>query len=70
MKKKYRNIKVNGQSYGWTVNNHGKEQTVSVWQDKQVIFATTVRTSGVTPSLVADLIREYREKRHLIFDDL
>ena len=70
MKKKYRKIVVDNQSYGWTRYGRGREHDVSVWQDKQVLFTTTVRTSEVTPSLVADLIREYRDKQHLIFDDL
>lgn len=70
MKKKHRKIVVDKQSYGWTVNNQGKEHHVSVWQDKQVIFGFTVRASGVTPQMVADAIWEYREKQHLVFDDL
>ena len=68
-KKKYRKIVVDKQSYGWTLNSYGKEHTVSVWQDKKVIFRGTVRTSEVTPSMVAELIKEYYEKKHLIFEE-
>jgi hypothetical protein len=69
MKKKHRKISVDGQSYGWTVYGSGKEHDVTVWQDKKKLFTLTIRASGVTPQMVADAIREYREKQHLVFDD-
>lgn len=69
MKKKHRKIVVDGQSYGWTIYGSGKEHDVSVWQDKKVLFTFTIRASRVLPSMVADAIKEYREKQHLVFED-
>jgi hypothetical protein len=69
MKKKHRKIVVDSQSYGWTVYGSGKERYVSVWQDKKVLFTFGIRASDVTPQMVADAIREYREKQHLVFEN-
>ena len=68
MKKKYRKIKVGGETYGWTRYGAGKEHYIDVWQDKKVIFSFMLRTSEVTPRMIAEAIEEYREKQHLIFE--
>jgi len=67
-KKKYRKIVVDGQSYGWTRYSAGKEHHIDIWQDKKVLFGFMLRTSEVTPQMIADGIREYHEKQHLIFE--
>ena len=54
MKKKHRDIVVDGLKYGWTVDG---SQHVKIWYDKKVIAEYDVPyVYDVTPSIVAGLI--------------
>lgn len=58
MKKKFRDITVNGKLYGWQVK--GGNQIV-IWYDKKVIHTEVISYSeipnlGITPKLIADKI--------------
>lgn len=58
MKKKYRTIKVDGVKFGWTVYGSGKERHITIWKDKREIYNEGVRMPGVTPGMIADIIKE------------
>ncbi len=56
MKKKHRDISVNGLAYGWTVDGY---QHVKIWYDKKVIAEYDVPyVHDVTPRIVAGLISD------------
>jgi len=57
MEKKHRDIVVDDQKYGWTMNDGGKEQYVQVWKDKKVVYRQTFRQTSVTPADIEELIR-------------
>ena len=61
MEKKHRDIVVDGQQYGWTLYNNGKENYVEVWKDKKTYFAKMFRQDSVTPADIADAIKEFNE---------
>jgi len=58
MKKKHRDITVEGVKYAWTIYGNGKEKYVSIWKDKKVILTQTFRLQSVTPKDIEELIRE------------
>ena len=58
MKKKYRDITVEGVKYAWTIYGSGKEHDVTIWKDKKQLFTETLRLGSVTPKDIADLIRD------------
>ena len=58
MKKKHRDITVDGVQYAWTLNSYGKEKYVKIWKDKKVILNQTFRQESVTPKDIEELIRE------------
>jgi hypothetical protein len=60
MKKKYRDITVDGVKYAWMVSNG---DTLTIWKDKKVIKTRDVLHCVVTPQLVADIIRETNENK-------
>jgi hypothetical protein len=53
MKKKHRDITVDGVKYGWTVTY----DTLSIWKDKKIILTEDVTHCTVTPGVVADIIK-------------
>jgi len=57
MKKKYRNITVNGEEYAWMV----KWDTLTIWKDKKVVKRENVEHCVVTPQIVADCIKEMND---------
>ena len=57
MKKKHRDITVDGVKYAWTLYGGGKEHDVTIWKDKKEWFTSTLRLQHVTPKDVADLIK-------------
>ena len=65
MKKKHRDITVDGVQYAWTLKSEGKEKFVTVWQNKKQLFTKMFRTESITPKDVADTI-----KVHLKLDDM
>lgn len=58
MKKKHRDITVDGVKYAWTIYGGGKEHDVTIWKDKKELFTETFRLGSVTPKDIADLIKE------------
>ena len=58
MKKKHRDITVDGVQYGWTLSKWGKEISIKIWKDKKPLFTKTFRQSTVTPKDVEEAIRE------------
>ena len=70
MKKKYRDITIDGVEYAWMVSRtSSKEKTVKVWLNKKVFINTTLRVTTVTPKDVAELIREQVEYNKLLSND-
>ena len=61
MEKKHRDIVVDGQQYGWTLYNNGKENYVEVWKDKKTYFTKMFRQDSVTPADIAEAIKEFNE---------
>ena len=61
MKKKYRDIVVDGQQYGWIASYLGKEIVVKVYKDKNKYFQRSVRMPSITPADVAEYIKEYNK---------
>lgn len=53
MKKKYRDIIVDGVKYGWIV----KGESLSIWLGKKMVYCENVN-SKILPSMVADKIKE------------
>jgi len=58
MKKKHRDITVDGVKYAWTIYGSGKEHGVTIWKDKKILFTETVRLGSVTPKDVEGIIRD------------
>jgi len=56
MKKKYRDITVDGVKYAWMTSY----QTLTIWKDKKVIKTHDVTHCVVTPKMVAELIKEIK----------
>jgi hypothetical protein len=63
MKKKFRNITVDGVQYGWSVKTHLYVKTLSIWLDKNVILTRDFphenndsETVKITPSVVRTVI--------------
>lgn len=61
MKKKHRDIVVDGVQYAWTLYGRGKEHDITVWKDKKRFFTTTVRVTEITPSLIKELIQDHNK---------
>jgi len=59
MKKKHRDIVVDDVAYAYVRYGRGKEHDIAIWKDGKRLFNTTVRTSEVTPSLIASIIKDY-----------
>jgi len=56
MKKKHRDITVDGKQYGWTVN-YG--QHLKIWEDKKIIAEYDIPNfHDITPKIVAELIKD------------
>jgi uroporphyrinogen-III decarboxylase len=56
MKKKYRDITVDGVKYAWMVSNG---DTLTIWKDKKVIGNIDVTHCTVTPKIVAEAIKNF-----------
>ena len=61
MKKKHRDIVVNGQTYGWIVKRHmgwGERpfKTLRIFRNKKVISKTEFRDEEITPKTVKAII--------------
>jgi hypothetical protein len=61
MKKKYRDITVDGELYAWMTSC----QTLTIWKNKKVIITQDVSHITVTPGIVAESIKEYNKERIL-----
>lgn len=66
MEKKFRDIVVDNQKYGWTIYGGGKEQYIQVWKDKRVFLSTTFRVTSVTPKDIEELIKEHNDAVQMI----
>ena len=59
MKKKHRDIIVNGLPYTWSYQPNDKQEgggVLKIWKNKKVIYKSEVECDIVTPSYVAELI--------------
>jgi len=57
MKKKHRDIIVNGLPYAWTYQQSEQGGELKIWKNKKVIYKSQVEsTVSVTPAYVAELI--------------
>ena len=64
MKKKFREITVDGVTYGWLIRNKYSKRTVEIWLNKQVIFERDIEYNDkngnnieITPSRVERIIK-------------
>jgi len=63
MKKKHRDITVEGVKYAWTVNSDNHYyHNVKIWLDKKVIYEVKVDDDVITPKMVKDIINSYKWK--------
>ena len=65
MKKKYRDIAVNGETYGWIVNYvdiEDRDLGFSIYKNKKYLFSSRSKESSITPSLVARCIENHLAK--------
>lgn len=53
MKKKYRDITVDGVQYAWMTSY----SVLTIWKDKKVVKTVDVTHITVTPAIVADAIK-------------
>ena len=54
MKKKYRDIVVDGKEYAWKVDFHG----ITIWYDKEIIYCDMkYYTKMVTPKEIENIIK-------------
>jgi hypothetical protein len=71
MKKKYRDIIVNGEHYGWAITDRGDEETgervrIKIWNPKKVvIYDSEIKASDmvfrvITPRDIRELILELK----------
>ncbi len=54
MKKKFREITVDGVKYGWAIKMHS---SLIIWKDKKQIHSVNTEHIIVTPAFVADTIK-------------
>jgi len=63
MKKKHRDITVDGVKYAWTIKNdcdgYGGN-CVSIWKDKKVIHEDIISGIDITPKTIADMIKKLK----------
>jgi len=80
MKKKYRDITVNGVKYAWSYNDrsgygHTVKSFVTIWKNKKMIMQNDIEHHKVTPKIVSDMIETYNKniilpKNRISFTDL
>ena len=59
MKKKYRDIEVNGEEYAWAVQDGCDTCTLKIWKDKKVLIEDVdIADMTITPSMVKEIILE------------
>lgn len=58
MKKKFREITVDGNQYAWRVYEYGDGDSlaIKIWLDKKVIYDEITNLAEVTPQTIADII--------------
>ena len=58
MKKKYRDITVNGKKYAWQVRINDDNTELIIWYNKVILSSSDVSTiDNVTPKYVSDVIK-------------
>lgn len=64
MKKKYREIKVGGLLYGWTVKVYENGTQLNIWLNKQIIYKRLYSgdINHITPEMVRKFIKGKQEK--------
>jgi len=63
MKKKFREIVVDGENYTWRVDSSWDVTTVKIWKDKKVIINHEVYGfDQVTPKHIAEMIKNKNKK--------
>lgn len=74
MKKKYRDIIVDGEKWAWNFyakGEFGDFQSITIWKDKKTIFSKSFglfgsnnhpKYYGITPGLISRFIRMYLKK--------
>jgi hypothetical protein len=62
MKKKYRDITVDGVKYAWMVSNG---DTLIIWKNKKVIITENISHCNVTPFDIATNIKEYNKVKDI-----
>ena len=67
MKKKHRDITVDGVVYGWKADCYG--EGVTVWKDKKELFYRNFGgETAITPEIVSELIRKHVSMEHLTYN--
>lgn len=72
MKKKFREIEVDGEEYAWRVASHVDDANLpynklTVWEDKKILFTKDYKDGeAVTPKTVSNEIRNFVENMRSI----
>ena len=63
MKKKYRNIVVNGKTYAWNIIPRYNGISVRIWEDKKIIYNEFILgRNTITPKFIAEKIKKHLTK--------
>jgi hypothetical protein len=60
MKKKHRNITVEGVQYAWSIGGNDYDigsTKVNIWRDKKIIISASLFDEEITPKQIADIIK-------------
>lgn len=72
MKKKYRDITVNGKKYAWAVSNSnaddGDDSILKIWCNKIVIWQELINQE-ITPKIVSEIIKNKISKTKVLDPD-
>ena len=69
MRKKFRNITVDGQEFGWKVSLNDDTYNLTIWQNKQIIHQEDVaEVAEVTPKFVSLIIKKLLEPARYTHD--
>ena len=59
MKKKFREIVVDGKNYAWSARKHGDGgMLVKIWKDKKIIYEEHLSYDSMTPHFISLIIAD------------
>jgi hypothetical protein len=64
MKKKFREITVDGEKYGWSIDTHSSSDCnfINIWHNKKIIYSDDITSDDIfTPKRIKDIIMNLKE---------